>query len=124
MDTSFILTAIELGGNLFTSLDELVGPVKKITVKQVVDELREMSLGRGRKAIKAKLAFKLVKNLDVVSLNPNLNADDEIVNVASEKNLIVATTDSNLIKKLRTLNLPVIYVKDKVLRIEGLTNFC
>ena len=48
-----------------------------------------------------------------------MRTDEAIVEAAIRQNLIVATTDSNLIKRLRKMGIPIVYIKNGRLKSEG-----
>ncbi|RLG60703.1 hypothetical protein DRN86_01895, partial [Candidatus Geothermarchaeota archaeon] len=52
LDTSFIMTAVEIGRGILTSLDDLAPAFEKIRIKQDIDELQR--LASCRKERKAK----------------------------------------------------------------------
>jgi len=74
-------------------------------------------------AKEAKLALKIAEKSEVleVELEPGESADDLMVRLAREWECLVATNDRELRRRLRSLMVPVIYLRQKSrLAIEGL----
>jgi rRNA-processing protein FCF1 len=68
------------------------------------------------------VALKLTEKCQIVDVEKRVNEtnDDIVVRVASEWKCPVATNDSELRKRLRHINVPVIYLRQKSrLEIEG-----
>jgi len=68
------------------------------------------------------IALKLIEKCQVVDVEQEVNEthDDVIVRVASEWKCPVATNDKALRKRLRNINVPVIYLRQKSrLEMEG-----
>ena len=121
IDSSFVMAVAELGSGLLHSIDEMFGPITKATIKQVVNELSKISkVDTKHKSRKARLALKLIERMKIIPSNPRLKTDEAILELATKQNLIVATTDSDLIKKLKKMNIPVIYIKNNFLKLNGL----
>lgn len=68
------------------------------------------------------IALKLAEKCRIINVEKKVNEthDDVLVRVASEWKCPVATNDSVLRKRLRNINVPVIYLRQKSrLEIEG-----
>jgi rRNA-processing protein FCF1 len=88
----------------------------------VLEELRKLEKEGSPKVRKdASYALKLVEKLKVIDVTKNFaSPDDAIVDVADEFGYPVFTNDRVLRKRLRDINVPVIYVRQKSrLEIDG-----
>jgi rRNA-processing protein FCF1 len=68
----------------------------------------------------ASYALKLTEKCEFVKIDKETSADDAILETAAKWNCPVFTNDRQLRKKLRDINVPVIYVRQKSrLEIDG-----
>lgn len=89
-------------------------------IRQELEKLAEKGSPQMRK--KASYALKLSEKCTYVQLNDDYacSPDDAILKVAKEWKSPVFTNDRNLRKRLRNINVPVIYVRQKSrLEIDG-----
>jgi len=112
------MMAIDLSKDLFSQLSQLLGSVELVVTSKVVEELEKMSGKEGYKSRKANLALNIIRNFRVIPVEKSISTDQSILKLALKEKFIVATTDSDLIKKLKKLGIPVIYVKDGILKFE------
>ena len=123
-DSNFLMLPsqrrIDIFRELYLSLNR---SVQIIILSPVYDELRNISLTRHPKLRKqASLTLKMIEGLEIVNTKPNSKetVDDFIIRFAKESKYPVATNDKELRKKLRSNNIPVIYLRQGVrLEIEG-----
>lgn len=120
MDANFLMIPESHGVNIFSELDRIVDRKYELFVPEVVigelENLKENGTPSERKAAKVgvELASKAKK---IPSEKP---ADEEILRLAEKGNCAVATSDSNLRKRLREEGIPVIYLRQRThLEIEG-----
>lgn len=118
LDTSFIMMAIDLSKDLFSQLSQLLGSVELVVTSKVIEELEKMRGKEGYKSRKANLALNIIRNFKIIPVEKSISTDQSILKLALKEKFIVATTDSDLIKKLKKLGIPVIYVKDGILKFE------
>jgi hypothetical protein len=86
-------------------------------------ELTMISSRGGEGAPEASLALQLASRCRVVDVNlqQQETVDDAIVKAAQKLGAVVATNDVELKKRLRSINIPVVYLRDKSkLEVEGL----
>lgn len=120
LDTSFILMAVDLGKDLLSMLNEATSSMEIVVTESVLNELSRIAAkSKGLRSRKAKLALKIIKGVKVIPSSKGKAVDEELIELAEKEGLAVATTDSNLIKKLRMINLPIILIKDGSVKIEG-----
>jgi len=118
LDTSFIMMAIDLSKDLFSQLSQLLGSVELVVTSKVIEELEKMRGKEGYKSRKANLALKIIRNFKIIPVEKSISTDQSILKLALKEKFIVATTDYDLIKKLKKLGIPVIYVKNGILKFE------
>jgi len=88
----------------------------------VKNELTSISSRGGEGAAEASLALQLASRCRVVdvTLQEGETADDAIVKASEKLGAVVATTDIELKKRLRNINIPVVYLREKSkLEVEG-----
>lgn len=101
----------------------LPGKIEFIAPEAVLAELSTIARERSKRGGHARLALKLAERCVPRRESPAAeeSTDDYLVRVAREVGGIVVTADSELRKRLRNANMPVIYVrKDLRLAIEGI----
>lgn len=121
IDTSAILACIEDGCDPFESLREIFeGLVEVIIPSAVLDELRELAKGKGRRGRCARLGLEILLSATPSDLSIRFvdlkgrSVDEALLQLASELNAFLLTADAGLRKKaeargLRTLT----YLKSK-----------
>ncbi len=94
-----------------------------IVPSAVKSELTGISARGGEGAAEASLALQLASRCRVVevALDENETVDDAIVKSSQKLGAVVATTDIELKKRLRAINVPVVYLRDKSkLEVDGI----
>lgn len=107
--------------------EELANLLKRqyepIILSPTYEELLKMAeKGSPKMRQQVSVALKFIEKCRVVDVERKVNEthDDVVVRVASEWKCPVATNDSELRKRLRHINVPVIYLRQKSrLEIEG-----
>ena len=111
---------IDILEELKTLLKTNFEPILLLQVRQELEKLAEKGLPKMRK--NAAYALKLAEKCKVIEVNKEFafSPDDAIVKAALEWNCPVFTNDRELRKRLRNINVPVIYVRQKArLQIDG-----
>jgi len=94
-----------------------------ILLSTTYEELLKMAeKGSPKMRQQVSVAFKFIEKCRVVDVERKVDEtnDDVVVRVASEWKCPVATNDKELRKRLRHINVPVIYLRQKSrLEIEG-----
>ncbi len=106
LDTNMILTPFEMNIDLLAEIQRIIpGKLELITLEPVIRELKKKKGGVGLKLIDAL-------KIDVI---PSIGrADDAIYEFARKnKDVIVATNDDELKRRLRSAGVPVIIVRGK-----------
>ena len=110
---------IDIFQELKTLLDRNFEPIIISPVKREIDRIAEMDSPKMRK--QGAYALKLVEKCRLIEMDEEEgSADDAIVKAAHELHAAVFTNDMQLRKRLRNINVPVIYVRQKShLEIDG-----
>ena len=124
LDTNFLMIPFQFNLDIFQEIEYLLQKkVDFVVPSSVKSELTGISSRGGEGAAEASLALQLASRCRVVevSLNPGETVDDAIVKASQKLGAVVATTDIELKKRLRDINIPVVYLRDKSkLEIEGI----
>jgi len=123
LDSNFLILPLTLRLDIFSEIEKLLcGRVEFLVVSPVRKELEKLSSKSTEIGRRASFALKLLDRCIYVKLDPKKRktVDEALVEFAQENKVIVATSDMPLRKKLRDINVPVIYVRDySQLELEG-----
>jgi len=124
LDSNALFVPLQFKIDIFEELKTLLKanfePILLLQVKRELEKLAEEGSPKMRK--NASYALKLAEKCKLVQVNEEIavSPDDDIVKLASEWNCPVFTNDRELRKRLRNINVPVIYVRQKSrLEIDG-----
>ena len=124
LDSNAFFVPLQFKIDIFEELKNLLStnfePILLSPVRKELEKLAEKGSPQMRK--KASYALKLSEKCTYVQLNDDYacSPDDAILKVAKEWKSPVFTNDRNLRKRLRNINVPVIYVRQKSrLEIDG-----
>lgn len=124
LDSNFLMAPFQFHVDVFDELEYLLQKKIDFIVPSAVKlELTTISSRGGEGAAEASLALQLASRCRVVDVNlqPNETVDDAILKAAQKLTAVVATNDIELRKRLRDINVPVVYLRDKSkLEIEGI----
>ena len=123
LDSNFLMIPFQFHIDIFQEMEYLLQKkVDFIVPSSVKLELTGISSRGGEGAPEASLALQLASRCRVVevSLQPSETVDDAIVKAAQKLGAVVATNDIELKKRLRDINVPVVYLREKSkLEVEG-----
>jgi rRNA-processing protein FCF1 len=124
LDANFLFVPSQFQVDIFEELANLLNQsFKLILLSSTLMELQGLAESDSPKERKqAQLALKLAEKCLVVPVEKGLGEtyDDVIVRVAAEWKSPVATNDRELRRRMRTLGLPVIFLREKRrLMLEG-----
>jgi len=124
LDANALFVPLKFKFDIFEELETLInGSFELILLSPIKKELERLATNESTKMRKNALyALNLAEKCRLVEVDHQLNAapDDIILQVAGEWNCPVFTNDKKLRKKLRDINVPVIYVRQKSrLEIDG-----
>ncbi len=114
LDTNFFLVPFQLGVNIMSELDRVMeGPYQLMTISPVVEELERLAnSGKGDDRNAARLAMHLARNID--SEPAEGKGDEAILAYAKNRDdVVVATNDSALRRRLRKAKLKTIFVRNR-----------
>ena len=124
IDTSFLFVPVEFRIDIFVELERLFGSrVDLGIISPVLDELTLLMSSKSpklRKKAQLTMEFARKCNLIRVQMLDGENVDSCLIREAVKTKCPVATCDSVLRKRLRALNIPVIYLRQKLrVQLEG-----
>jgi rRNA-processing protein FCF1 len=124
LDANFLFVPSQFQVDVFEELANLLNRrFESVVLSSTLRELRGLAESDSQKERKqALLALKLAERCRVVPVEKGSREsyDDVIVRVAAEWSVPVATNDGELRKRLRSLGLPVIFLRQKRrLMLEG-----
>jgi len=124
LDSNALFVPLQFQIDIFEELKTLLKmKFEPILLSQVLAELEKLAEKGSPKVRKnASYALRLAEKCKSVHVNEELagSPDDVIIEVAREWKCPVFTNDRKLRKRLRNINVPVIYVRQKSrLEIEG-----
>ena len=124
LDSNFLFIPSQFQVDIFEELSKLLNqrfdPI--ILSSTRMELLKKMKKGSPTMRKKASLALELAERCHLVDVKQDSEetSDDVIVRVAAEWKCPVATNDRMLRKRLRNINVPVIYLRQKSrLEMEG-----
>jgi len=117
LDSNFLILPISKKIDVFVEIENLLSRRIIFTViPPIMDELKKISHRSTKIGKYASAALKFASKCKILEIEDKeilgRNVDDIIVDFSRKKNIIVATTDINLKKRLREINIPVIYLRD------------
>ncbi len=114
LDTNFLTIPYQFKLDIFEEINKLIPDEHKIiTLDGVFIELEHLAEQSGEDATAARVGLELIEKKGVkVIPTQEKNVDDTIVELA-DKQTLVATNDKELINRLKTKNVKVIYLRGK-----------
>ena len=123
LDSNFLMIPFQFNLDIFQEIEYLLQKKVDFVVPSAVkNELTGISSRGGEGAAEASLALQLASRCRVVevTLDQRETVDDAILKASKKLGAVVATTDVELKKRLRDINVPVVYLREKSkLEIEG-----
>jgi hypothetical protein len=122
LDSNALFVPLRFKIDIFEDLKALLNrnftPVLILAVKREIERMAKTASPKVRK--EAAYALKLTEKCRLIKVDEEGSADDVIVKAARELSAAVFTNDTQLRKRLRNINVPVIYVRQKShLKIDG-----
>jgi len=125
MDSNALFVPLQFRIDIFEQIDKLLNMrFELILLSSIRRELEKLAKNGSSKMQKnASYALKMAEKCKLIELDEersDSSPDDSIFQVAREWNSPVFTNDRKLRKRLRDINVPVIYVREKSrLEIDG-----
>ena len=128
LDTNFLLIPARFKIDIFDEIDRLFDGIAIPAITRAILEEIEIikSSAKHELANDLDLALELAKKCVIIEekREDNENVDEHIVRVSTKNKYLVATTDNNLRKILRTHGVSVVYLRNKSkLEIDGIKPF-
>ena len=114
LDTNFLTIPYKFKVDIFEEIHNLIPEEHEImTLDGVIRELEHLSKETGENATAAQVGLELIKKKKIkVIQSKKKDVDDAIVELSDDQTL-VATNDKELINRLKTKNVKVIYLRGK-----------
>jgi len=114
-DTNFLMVPLRFGVDVETEIKTLLeAPVRIVVPRTVIDEVTYLEES-SKPSLRQEFLFakKLAERFETLqnSLLPGESVDDSILRAAVEGGYVVATTDSQLKRKLRAAGIGVVYLR-------------
>jgi rRNA-processing protein FCF1 len=122
LDSNSLFVPLQFKIDIFEQLRILLNQNFTLTVLSPVRRELEKLAQTGSPHLRknAAYALKLIEKCELVETDEETAADEAILETAARWNCAVFTNDRQLRKKLRDINVPVIYVRQKSrLEIDG-----
>lgn len=117
LDSSILFVPSQFGVDIFEELAKVINRrFEPIMLSPTYEELQRIAQSGSMKLRRqAALALKLAQKCHQVSVEKEAREshDDVIVRVASERAWCVATNDRDLRKRLRSISVPVVHMRQK-----------
>jgi hypothetical protein len=114
LDTNFLTIPYQFNVDIFEEIDRVVEDKYELTTLDcVIDELKKLKKSRGKKAAAARVGLVLIKEKNVKVIKTNEKKVDNAIYKLADNNTIVATNDRDLIKKLKSKNIRILYLRSK-----------
>ena len=126
LDSNALFVPLQFRIDIFEELRKLLSVnAEPVVLSPIMKELRTLAREGSEKTRKeASFALSLTEKCRLIDYDGE-SADDALVDAASEWRCPVFTNDIALRKRLRDINVPVIYVRQKSrLEIDGGYNSC
>jgi rRNA-processing protein FCF1 len=115
LDSNAFLVPLQFKIDIFEELKTLLNrnfePILLSPIQREIEKLAQMGSSKMRKC--ASYALEVTKKCKLVSIDENASPDDTIIKIAHEWGCPVFTNDRLLRKRLRDINVPVVYVRQK-----------
>jgi rRNA-processing protein FCF1 len=125
LDTNFLMLPIRFGVDLRPELGRVIeASFSLATTPAVIDELRRLKKNvKTRESKNIDFALASAEGMEKVDdvLLPEEDVDDQLVRLCETEDVIVATTDSELRKRIRRKGKPVVFLRQRrFLSIDGI----
>jgi len=123
LDTSFLMLSAKFHLDILSEAEKLLqGRVQFVVPEAVLTELKRLARSLGTPGRDARVALKLVKERRIPDVSAGeSDADKALIEASTLPNVIVATADLELRRKIRSAGKPVILFREKAkLELEGI----
>ncbi|MCD6371603.1 MAG: 30S processome protein Utp24 [Candidatus Aenigmarchaeota archaeon] len=109
LDSSFLIDCIEFKVDFVEQLKEKIGKFELLVTSSVLSELKRMAKTKPN----ARLVLLLLEKYKVKTIESEFKGDESLLRKALELNAFVATNDRELRKKLKSLSIKTIYLRNR-----------
>jgi rRNA-processing protein FCF1 len=123
LDASFLMLSTKFHMDVMSETEKLLqGRVQFAVPAAVLTELKGLAQRSGASGRDARVALELIRRRMIHAVvSGELNADTALIEASSLPNVIIATADSALRRKIRGAGKPVIFLREKAkLELEGI----
>ncbi len=106
-DSSFLMAVVERPTTWFEDMTQELGRFQPVVLDCVLDEMKRLASGEGKKAKSARVALELAEGFRREPCGGS-SPDDEIVSAALAEAAVVATTDKELSRTLKARHVKVV----------------
>jgi rRNA-processing protein FCF1 len=111
VDASFLILCAEAGRDFIRLAEDVIGePIEPYVTEEVLNELRSIAGRGGRRGQLASIALEIASRMNVIGGGDRIPADMRLLQEATRLKAAIATMDINLIRRARSLGIPVISV--------------
>lgn len=114
IDTNAFLMSAQFTLDLYEELRWLIGGYRPVIPRVILNELNGIARGSGKDAAAARFGIRLAERCEIIETeNPDIPADDQILEYAKKTICCVVTNDRNLRDRLLNEKIEVISMKGK-----------
>ena len=127
LDTNFLMLPLRFGVDIKSEIGRIIeASFALVTTPAVIDELKRLKTQvKPNEEKEIDFALTLAEGVEKIDdiLRPREDVDDQLLRLAAQDGCVVATTDTELRKRLRNKGLPVIFLRQsRYLAIDGIIN--
>jgi len=124
LDSNFLFVPLQFGVDIFEELERLIGGLVRCVVPSPVVEELQLLRQKAKPSLRREIDFalSLSERCELVEerAEPGETVDDVLVRLATRWRCPVATNDTDLKRRLRAEEVPVIYLRQRAyLDVEG-----
>jgi hypothetical protein len=110
-DTNMLMLPTQFGLDIFEEIENILNEkVEFYVFDRTIEELEEISKGKGKNATAARVALSLIRKKGVKIITTKKPVDDALLSL---EDVIIATNDKTLRKRLKAKGIKTIYLRSK-----------
>lgn len=114
LDTNLLMTPGKFGVDIFSEFDRIINEKYKLyTLSGVLKELKTLANGKGKEARASEIALQLVKDKKIEIISSEKKVDEKLIEIGKKENVLIATNDKELIKKLKKKKIGIVRLRQK-----------
>ncbi|MFH0897845.1 MAG: hypothetical protein V1850_07380 [Candidatus Bathyarchaeota archaeon] len=123
LDSNFFFIPVQFHIDIFSEMERITDrKIENVLLSPVYEELKALSMKDGMKGRHAKMALNYAEKLKIINCETKSGetVDDLILRTAAECRYPVATNDRMLRRRLKDIDITVIYLRKKShLEVDG-----